>query len=49
MSPLVTIEAELRRLGYASDAINRDYTFSDVLSAGSEPRRVEIAAFTQVL
>lgn len=48
MSPLVTIEAELRRLGYASDAIIRNYTFADVLSAGSEPRRVEMAAFTQV-
>lgn len=48
MSPLLTIEAELRRLGYASDAIIRDYTFADVLSAGGEPRRVELAAFTQV-
>lgn len=48
MSPLLTIEAELRGLGYASDALIRDYTFADVLSAGGEPRRVELAAFTQV-
>lgn len=48
MSPLLTIEAELRQLGYASDAIIRDYTFADVLSAGGDSRRVELAAFTQV-
>ena len=48
MSPLLTIEAELQQLGYTSDAIIRDYTFADVLSAGGEARRVELAAFTQV-
>lgn len=48
MNPLLTIEVELQQLGYASDAIIRDYTFADVLSAGGEPRRVELAAFTQV-
>ncbi len=47
MSPLRTIEAELRRLGYAPAAIIRDYSFADVLSAGGETRRVELAAFTQ--
>ena len=48
MNALQTIELELRQLGYASDAIIRDYTFADVLSPGGEPRRVELAAFTQV-
>jgi type I restriction-modification system DNA methylase subunit len=48
MNALQTIEAELRQLGYASEAIIRDYTFADVLSAAGEPRRVELAAFTQV-
>jgi hypothetical protein len=48
MNALLAIEAELRRIGYASEAIIRDYTFADVLSASGEPRRVELAAFTQV-
>lgn len=48
MNALQTIEAELRHLGYASDAIIRDYIFADVLSPSGEPRRVELAAFTQV-
>ena len=48
MNALQTIETELRQLGYNSEAIIRDYTFSDVLSAAGEPRRVELAAFTQV-
>lgn len=48
MNALQKIEAELRQLGYASEAIIRDYTFADVLSATGEPRRVELAAFTQV-
>jgi type I restriction-modification system DNA methylase subunit len=48
MSPLRTIEVELRQLGYATSAIIRDYTFADVLSAGGETRRVELAAFTQL-
>lgn len=48
MNALQTIEAELRQLGYASEAIIRDYTFADVLSAAGDPRRVELAAFTQV-
>lgn len=48
MNALQTIEAELRQLGYTSEAIIRDYTFADVLSAAGEPRRVELAAFTQV-
>jgi type I restriction-modification system DNA methylase subunit len=48
MNALLAIEAELRQLGYASEAIIRDYTFADVLSATGESRRVELAAFTQV-
>jgi hypothetical protein len=48
MNVLRAIEVELRQLGYASEAIIRDYTFADVLSATGESRRVELAAFTQV-
>jgi hypothetical protein len=48
MNALLVIEAELQQLGYASGAIIRDYTFADVLSSDGEPRRVELAAFTQV-
>lgn len=48
MSALQSIEAELRQIGYSPEAIIRDYTFADVLSPGGEPRRVELAAFTQV-
>ncbi len=48
MNALLAIEAELRQLGYASEAILRDYTFADVLSATGESRRVELAAFTQI-
>lgn len=48
MNALQTIETELRQLGYTSEAIIRDYTFADVLSAAGEPRHVELAAFTQV-
>lgn len=48
MNALQIIEIELRQLGYTSDAIIRDYTFADVLSAAGEPRHVELAAFTQV-
>ena len=48
MNALQTIETQLRQLGYTSEAIIRDYTFADVLSAAGEPRRVELAAFTQV-
>lgn len=48
MSALQTIERELRRLGYAAEALIRDYSFSDVLSAAGEERRVDLAAFTQV-
>ncbi|MEQ9151634.1 MAG: N-6 DNA methylase [Parvibaculum sp.] len=48
MKALLAIQAELRQLGYAPEAIIRDYTFADVLSATGESRRVELAAFTQV-
>ncbi len=48
MSALLAIEKELLGLGYRSEAIIRDYSFADVLSAGGEERRVDLAAFTQV-
>lgn len=48
MNALQTIETELRHLGYATEAIIRDYTFADVLSVAGELRRVELAVFTQV-
>lgn len=47
MSALQTIERELRKLGYATDALIRDYRFADVLSAAGEERHVDLAAFTQ--
>ncbi|BCG75963.1 hypothetical protein MesoLj113a_71210 [Mesorhizobium sp. 113-1-2] len=47
MNALLAIETELRQLGYASDAVIRDYVFADVLSTVGESRRVELAAFTQ--
>lgn len=48
MSALLSIESELLKLGYSTEAIIRDYKFADVLSAGGEQRHVELAAFTQV-
>ena len=48
MKALQTIEGELLKLGYASEALIHNYTFADVLSAGGEPRHVVLAAFTQV-
>lgn len=48
MNALQSIERELRKLGYSSEALIRDYTFADVLSADGEERRVDLAAFTQV-
>lgn len=47
MSAVQTIECELRKLGYAPEALIRDYSFADVLSAAGEERRVDLAAFTQ--
>lgn len=47
MSALQTIESELRKLGYAADALIRNYRFADVLSAAGEERHVDLAAFTQ--
>jgi hypothetical protein len=47
MSALQTIERELRKLGYAPEALIRDYRFSDVLSGAGEGRQVDLAAFTQ--
>jgi hypothetical protein len=34
MTPLRTIKHELRKLGYASEALFRDYCFADVLGYG---------------
>jgi type I restriction-modification system DNA methylase subunit len=48
LSALKTIEQELRKLGYAAETLFHDYSFADVLSAGGEQRRVDLAAFTQV-
>jgi hypothetical protein len=48
MNALLAIEKELLLLGYPSEALIRDYSFADVLSAGGGERRVELAAFTQV-
>ena len=48
MNVLRAIERELRELGYRSEAIIRDYSFADVLSAKGEERQVALAAFTQV-
>jgi type I restriction-modification system DNA methylase subunit len=48
VNALQRIEAELRLLGYVSEAIIQDYTFADVLSEAGEPRRIALAAFTQV-
>jgi hypothetical protein len=47
VSALRTIEDELRKLGYAPEALIRDYRFADVLSATGEERHVDLAAFTQ--
>lgn len=47
MKALAMIERELRKLGYAAGTLIRDYSFADVLSAGGERRRVDLAAFTQ--
>jgi hypothetical protein len=47
VSAVQTIECELRKLGYAPEALIRDYSFADVLSAAGEERRVDLAAFTQ--
>lgn len=48
MNAILAIEKELLGLGYRSEALIRDYSFADVLSADGEERRVELAAFTQV-
>lgn len=47
MNALQTIEHELRKLGYSSEALIRDYRFADVLSAAGEERSVDLAVFTQ--
>ena len=48
MNALNTIERELQKLGYRSEALIRNYDFVDVLSSGGESREVELAAFTHV-
>jgi hypothetical protein len=47
LSAIQTIVHELRKLGYAPEALIRDYRFADVLSATGEERTVDLAAFTQ--
>jgi hypothetical protein len=46
MSALQTIERELRGVGYAADAIVRDYVFADVLAETPLARTAHLAAFT---
>ena len=48
MSPLHTIETQLRALGYRPDAICRNYSFANVLSEQGEERNVALAAFTHL-
>ena len=48
MNALQTFETELRKIGYKSEALIRNYGFADVLSIGDESRQVELAAFTHV-
>ena len=46
MNALRAIKAELIGIGYRPEAVIRDYTFADVLSAHGEPRCIALAAFT---
>ncbi len=48
MTALAEIEAGLRALGYRPEALIREYSFADVLSAAGEEQHVALAAFTQV-
>ena len=48
MNALQTFETELRKIGYKSEALFRNYGFADVLSLGDESRQVDLAAFTHV-
>ena len=48
MNALQTFETELRKIGYKSEALIRNYGFADVLSIGDESRQVDLAAFTHV-
>jgi hypothetical protein len=47
VSTVQTIERELRKLGYAPDALINNYSFANVLSAEGEERHVDLAAFTE--
>ena len=44
---VAAVSKELRRIGYAANALLPDYSFADVLSPDGETRRVALAAFTQ--
>ena len=48
MNALRTLETELRKIGYKSEALIRNFGFADVLSAGDESRQVDLAVFTHV-
>lgn len=47
MTPLLSIERELRGLGYEAAAMHRHYSFADVLAVAADTRTVALAAFTQ--
>lgn len=47
MNAIAKIEKALLAIGYAPDALKRDYHFADVLTASAETCQVDLAAFTQ--
>lgn len=47
MTVLDAIATETAKLGYRSDAVRRDYRYSDVWSSSASTRSVPFAAFTQ--
>jgi hypothetical protein len=48
VTPLATIEAGLRAIGYRPESLIYDYSFADVLSERGDELCVALAAFTQV-
>ena len=48
MNALQSLVTELRKIGYKSEALIRNYGFADVLSVGDDSRQVDLAAFTHV-
>ncbi len=48
MTPgIAAVASELSAIGYTPDTMLHNYSFADVLSAGGQTRRAELAAFTQ--